>query len=113
MLFRSNATITDILYIVASKMATDKHVDITRYPMDNPNGQNPFRIIISTTMRTTPVTIGDVVYEHFPVCEGDPRNAFMVTGQISNVMADRMGMDLTETYLNEVQISGNIDQATL
>ncbi len=108
-----NATITDILYIVASKMATDKHVDITRYPMDNPNGQNPFRIIISTTMRTTPVTIGDVVYEHFPVCEGDPRNAFMVTGQISNVMADRMGMDLTETYLNEVQISGNIDQATL
>lgn len=88
------ATITDILYIVASRVVADKHVDITRYPMDNPNGQNPFRIIISTTMRTEPVTIGEVVYEHFPVCEGDPLNAFMTTGQISNVMADRMGMDL-------------------
>ncbi|MCM1230136.1 MAG: hypothetical protein NC489_08385 [Ruminococcus flavefaciens] len=90
---KRNATLTDILYIVASKSVADKHVDITRYPMDNPNGQNPFRIIISTTMKTEPVTIGETVYDFFPVIEGDPLNVFMTTGQISNVMADRMGMD--------------------
>ena len=87
------ATITDVLYMVACRTVADKHVDITRYPMDNPNGQNPYRIIISTTMKTVPVTIGDTVYEFFPVIEGDPLNAFMTTGQISNVMIGRMGAD--------------------
>lgn len=87
------ATLTDILYIVATRTVRDKHVDITRYPMDNPNGQNPYRIMISTTMRTEPATIGETVYEFFPVCEGDPLNTFMTTGQISNVMIDRMGAD--------------------
>lgn len=88
-----DATLTDILYIVAHKVVADKHVDITRYPMDNPNGQNPYRIIISTTMKTEPMTIGETVYEFYPVIEGDPLNVFMTTGQISNVMIARMGAD--------------------
>ncbi|MDE6040382.1 MAG: hypothetical protein K2F99_02290, partial [Muribaculaceae bacterium] len=65
--FSRAATYTDILYMSAIRVTADKHVDITRYPMDNPNGQNPYRIIVSTTNETVPVTIGDTVYEHYPV----------------------------------------------
>lgn len=91
--FHRPATITDILYIVAVRTVADKHVHITRYPMDNPNGQNPYRIIVATTTKTKPVTIGDTVYEFYPVIEGDPLNVFMSTGQFSNTMIGPMGAD--------------------
>ena len=91
--FNRPATYTDILYMSAVRVAADKHVDITRYPMDNPNGQNPYRIIVSTTNETVPVTIGDTVYEHYPVIKGDPLNVFISTGQISNTMLGPMGAD--------------------
>lgn len=91
--FARKATYTDILYIVALKVVADKHVYITRYPMDNPNGQNPYRIIVSTTNETIPVSIGDQVYEYYPVIKGDPMNAFMSTGQFSNTMIGPMGAD--------------------
>ncbi|MCM1295176.1 MAG: hypothetical protein NC311_06515 [Muribaculaceae bacterium] len=91
--FSRKATFTDILYIVALKTVEDKHVYITRYPMDNPNGQNPYRIIVATTNETKPVTIGDQVYEYYPVIKGDPMNAFMSTGQFSNTMIGPMGAD--------------------
>ena len=88
--FRRKATITDILYINAVRVVADKHVDITRYPLDNPNGQNPYRIIVATTTETQPVTIGNTVYEHYPIIKGDPLNVFMATGQISNTMIEKM-----------------------
>lgn len=105
--FNRPATLTDVLYIIAVKTVEDKHVDITRYPMDNPNGQNPYRIIVSSTMRTMPVTIGDTVYEYFPQITGDPLNAFMSTCQISNVMLDRMGADSTVSHTIGVRIGSN------
>lgn len=91
--FSRNATYTDILYMSAVRVCKDKHVDITRYPMDNPNGQNPYRIIIATTNETNPVTIGDTVYDFYPVIKGDPLNVFISTGQISNTMLGPMGCD--------------------
>ena len=92
--FTRAATYTDILYIVAEHVASDKHVFITRYPLDNPNGQNPYRILVSTTNETQPVMIGDKVYEYYPVIKGDPLNVFMATGQFSNTMIGQMGADL-------------------
>lgn len=91
--FTRPATITDILYIVATETVKDKHVHITRYPMDNPNGQNPYRIMVATTIETQPVTIGDTVYEFYPIIKGDPLNSFMATCQISNTMIGPMGAD--------------------
>ena len=91
--FNRKATYTDILYIVAERVVADKHIYITRYPLDNPNGQSPYRIIVATTNTTRPVTIGDKVYENYPIIEGDPLNAFMSTGQFSNVMIGPMGAD--------------------
>lgn len=91
--FNRRATYTDILYIIARRVVSDKHVYITRYPLDNPNGQNPYRIIVSTTNETQPVTIGNVIYEHYPIIKGDPLNVFMSTGQFSNTMIGQMGAD--------------------
>lgn len=91
--FTRPATYTDILYIVALRVVADKHVYITRYPMDNISGQNPYRIIVSTTNETEPVTIGDTVYDYYPIIKGDPLNTFMATGQFSNTMIGPMGAD--------------------
>lgn len=91
------ATLTDILYIVASRVVKDKHVFVTRYPLDNYNGQFPAKIEISTTTRTEPVTIGDTFYQFFPICEGDPANAFIDTLQFSNTYLGPLGGDLTES----------------
>ena len=63
--FSRPATYTDILYIVACRMVENKHVFITRYPIDNQNGQNPYRIIVSSTIKTVPVTIGETVKQLF------------------------------------------------
>lgn len=87
------ATLTDILYIVACDVVKDKHVFITRYPLDNYNGQYPARITVATTIKTEPATIGDQFYPFFPVCEGDPANAFVDTLQFSNTMIEMMGAD--------------------
>lgn len=92
--FNRPATYTDVLYIAAERVCRDKHVWITRYPLDNPNGQGVYRIIISTTIKTTPCTIGDQVYEFYPVVDDgtDPLNAFMSTAQIPNVMITPINM---------------------
>lgn len=91
--FNRKMTLTDVLYIVAHRVVKDKHVIITRYPLDNYNGQFPCRIEISTTVRTQPVTVGNEVYRFFPVCEGDPSNAFMETMQFSNTYLGPMAGD--------------------
>ena len=91
--FSRPAAYTDILYIVAERVVKDKHVYITRYPVDNPYNQNPYRILISTTNKTEPVTIGDTVYEFYPINEGDPLNVFTTTAQFSNTMINSMNAD--------------------
>ena len=88
-----NATVTDVMYIAAMRAASDKHVYVTRFPVENSNGQAPFRILISSTIKTTPAIIGNEVYPFFPVCEGDPANAFVDTLQMSNTMLSAYGGD--------------------
>lgn len=85
--FQRPATYTDILYIIAERVCQDKHVWLTRYPLDNPHGQWCGRIIVSSTIKTTPCTIGNKVYEFYPVVDDtDPLNAFMTTAQMPNTM---------------------------
>lgn len=88
-----DATITDILYMCTCRACADKHVFITRYPLDNPNGQWPARIIVASTIHTTPATIGTDVYDYFPITDGDPANSFIDTLSFSNTMIGPMGAD--------------------
>ena len=87
------ATLTDILYIAAVRATQDKHAIITRYPLDNFNGQFPVRVSVASTVNTQPVTIGNEFYQFFPVCEGDPTNSFIDTLEFSNTYLKAMGGD--------------------
>lgn len=87
------ATLTDIMYIVAHRVVQDKHVFVTRYPLDNYNGQFPARIEVASTIKTEPATIGETFYQFYPICEGDPYNAFVDTLQFSNTMTGTLGAD--------------------
>lgn len=91
--FNRAATVTDILYVVACRAVADKHVFVTRYPLDNYNGQFPARITVASTIKTQPTIIGENNYKFFPVCEGDPTNAFVETAKYSNTNLESMGAD--------------------
>lgn len=91
------ATLTDIMYIVAHRVTRDKHVIVTRYPLDNYNGQWPGRVEVATTVHTQPAIIGETVYEFFPICKGDPSNSFIDTLQFSNTYLMKMGGDWTDS----------------
>ena len=97
------ATLTDILYVCTVEATKDKHVFITRYPLDNYNGQWPGRINVASTIKTTPALIGNTFYPFYPVCEGDPMNAFVDTLQFSNTMIEKMGADLTVSMSRSVR----------
>ena len=87
------ATLTDVLFICTVEATKDKHVFVTRYPLDNYNGQWPGRVEVASTIKTTPALIGDKYYQFYPVCEGDPMNAFVDTLQFSNTMIHKRGAD--------------------
>ena len=89
------ATLTDVLYIIAKDVVKDKHVFVTRYPLDNYNGQFVAKVEVSTTTRTSPMMIGNTLYQFYPIIEGDPSNAFIDTMQFSNTYIMVMGADLT------------------
>ena len=87
------ATITDIMYISAVRATENKHVIITRYPLEGWFGQFPARVIVASTIQTTPVIIGETMYQFFPTATGDPNNSFVDTLQFSNTMLDAIGGD--------------------
>lgn len=86
-------TMTDLLYIVAKDELADKHVYVTRYPLDNYNGQFPAKIELATTIHTKPMKFGERIYQFYPVIEGDPSNAFIESVGMSNGYLEAMGAD--------------------
>lgn len=95
---RREMTMTDLLYIVAKDELADKHVYVTRYPLDNYNGQYPAKIELATTIHTKPMKFGERVYQFYPIIEGDPTNAFIESVGMSNTYLAELGGDLTYHY---------------
>ena len=91
--FSRKAALTDVMYIVAERAVRDKHVYVTRFPVENSNGQFPAKIIVASTIKTEPVIIGETVYRFFPTQSGDPNNAFVDTCQFTNTMLKAIGGD--------------------
>ena len=91
-------TMTDLLYIVAKDELADKHVYVTRYPLDNYNGQYPAKIELATTIHTKPMKFGERIYQFYPIIEGDPTNAFIESVGMSNTYLAELGGDLTYHY---------------
>lgn len=62
-------TWTDIFYMAAVDVTSDKHIYITRYPMLDYLGTYTSRIHILSTRKTTPVIVNDTLYKYYPLVE--------------------------------------------
>lgn len=82
----------DLLYMAAEEVTSDKHVYITRYPLEDYFGTFPSRVFVLSTMKTEPVVINKKLYKYYPVI--DPN---LSEHEVSVLFNDTMTMD--NTYL--------------
>lgn len=88
----------DILYMAAVEATADKHILITRYPIDSYFNQYPTRIRIASTNKTTPMVVRNRFYKNYPyITQADigsnTSNSFIDTLNISNLYLDGIGGD--------------------
>ena len=96
----SNRKLTwcDIFYMAACDCAENKHILITRFPIDTSYNQFPSKFRISTIKKTTPVFVNGILYKHYPLIMPEHVGAntsqiFIDTLQISNLMLKAIGGD--------------------
>lgn len=97
-LLNRRLTWCDLLYMSAVEASKDKHVLITRYPLEDYFGQFPTRIVVSSTKETEPMFIDNTVYTHYPKIReedigGNTSNKFIDTLHISNLYLPAIGGD--------------------
>ena len=85
-------TWTDILYLAAVNSTFDKHVYITRYPLEDYFGTFPSRVFVLSTMKTEKKVIDGIEYEFYPVIDPD-----LSEEKVSVLFNDTTTMD--NTYL--------------
>lgn len=88
----------DILFQAAVEATKDKHVLITRYPIDSYFNQYPTKIRISSLTETEPMIIGNKFYKNYPKIRQkdvgtNTSNRFIDTLNISNLYLDGIGGD--------------------
>lgn len=91
-------TVTDVLYMAACDALKDKHVVVTRYPVDNVHNMFVAKCRPISTSRTERVMINGEIYEYYPhVDRSVPRNRmhirFIDSTQFSNSHLAGMGGD--------------------
>ena len=96
----SNRKLTwcDIFYMAACDAAVDKHVLITRFPIDTSYNQFPSKFRVSSIKKTTPVFVNGILYRHYPLIKPEDVGAntsqiFIDTLQMSNLMLPAIGGD--------------------
>ena len=88
----------DIFYQAAVEATKDKHVLITRFPVDAYTNQISTKIVVSSTKETEPVAYNGVYYPYYPKIREsdigiDTSNSFIDTLQMSNNYLASMGAD--------------------
>lgn len=86
----------DVLYQAAVEATRDKHILITRYPIDSYFNQYGTRIKVSSTTQTEPMIIGSKAYKNYPKIRqsdigSNTSNRFIDTLNISNLYLDGIG----------------------
>ena len=89
-------TWADVFYIAAVEASKDKHVLITRYPIDSCYNQVPLKPIISTTYTTTSLWYNGQYYKYYPNIKDedigtDTSDKFIDTMIMSNLIIKVMG----------------------
>lgn len=88
----------DVLYMAAVEVVRDKHIIVSRYPMDSVYNQVTTKVRISTIKNTEPIYINGMYYRFYPhIREKDvgcnTSNMFIDTLNISNLFLEGMGGD--------------------
>lgn len=88
----------DLIYMAAVECSKDKHVLITRYPLDNYFGQFPTKITVSSTKETEPMYVDNKFYKYYPKIReedigGNTSNKFVDTLNIANLYLSQIGGD--------------------
>jgi hypothetical protein len=80
-------TLTDLMYMAAYDICSDKHIYITRYPMSDHLGIFPCGISVTSTTETVKMEVDGKIYNHYPkVTVGkSSNNAFKEVITLSNV----------------------------
>lgn len=91
-------TITDLLYMAAVDICKDKHVLVTRYPLEDYFGIFPCKIEPLSTIETGPVMISGRLYPFYPkidtsLSKSQVSNLFRDTLCISNLYLKGLGGD--------------------
>jgi hypothetical protein len=94
-------TLLDLVYMTAVKVCKDKHVYVTRYPVNNFQSIYPSRIKIVTTYKTEPKVIGDTNFEDYPYITSEDLLSPSTKGNITfidtiiphNTMLQSLGAD--------------------
>lgn len=86
----------DVLFQAAVEAVKDKHILITRYPIDSYFNQFPTKVKIASTTKTEPMIIGNAYYKNYPYIRQEDigkntSNKFIDTLNISNLYLDGIG----------------------
>ena len=116
----------DLFYIVASEVVKDKHVLITRYPIDSFYNQFPTKVRVASTVETEPMTISgalgsdDVFYPKYPKIRKediltDTSNKFidtlnMCNGYLSSIGGDYDGDQVTVKGIYSVEANAELEK---
>ncbi|MEI2420707.1 hypothetical protein V6O07_10575, partial [Arthrospira platensis SPKY2] len=92
------ATWTDILYMACVDVTRDKHVMVTRYPIESPFNIFANKVTVLSTKDTSPAVINNKVYPNYPIIDPSlPPNVvstkFVDTLNISNLYLAGLGGD--------------------
>lgn len=88
----------DILYQAAVEAVNDKHILVTRYPIDSYFNEYPTKIRVSSTTETEPMVMGSRFYKNYPKIRqsdmgANTSNRFIDTLNISNLYLEGIGGD--------------------
>lgn len=105
-LYNRVLTWTDLLYMAAVDTLYDKHVYITRYPLEDYFGTFPSRVFVLSTMKTMPMIYNERNYPFYP--QIDPS---LPEAEVSTLFNDTVTMD--NTYLKGLGGDYDGDQVSL
>lgn len=107
-LIERDLTWCDVFYRAAVEVSKDKHILVTRFPIDSYFNIFPSKVLVSSTQQTEPILINDVLYDKYPRIRqedigSNTSNKFVDTIRFSNLHLEPIGGDYDG---DQVQIRG-------
>ena len=97
-IYHRRLTWCDIFFMAAVESTKDKHVLITRFPIDSFANQITTKVVVSSTKEVEPMIVNGQYYKYYPKIREkdigiDTSNMFVDTLKLSNLYLSGMGAD--------------------